>query len=161
MIDCSWGIVISEKLLIIFFSDATFGWLSYFLFPFCLLFFSPIISHQSVLRYFSISEVDSQTRFRVIPEGFIIYQYHLLLMRCHHKIFLHLLNRYYGSFPHRNTYAAAWREIFLDDFLTPFARMKTILSSVQFTFASIGATVQRDILLVYSVLDPEDNFMES
>ena len=39
--------------------------------------------------------------------------------------------------------------------------MKTILSSVQFTFASIGATVQRDILLVYSVLDPEDNFMES
>ena len=39
---------------------------------FCLFLFSPILIHQSVLSYFSSSEVESWTRIRVPHGGFII-----------------------------------------------------------------------------------------
>ena len=62
------------------FEDATFGWLSYFMFPFFLFLFSPITSKNSALRYFWSGEVDSSTQIRVPHGGFIIYQSHILLI---------------------------------------------------------------------------------
>ena len=51
--------------------------------------------------------------------------------------------------------------MFLEDCCLPFARRKTIGSSVLVTCTSIGATVWRDILLIYSALDPEDTWLEA
>ena len=69
-------------------------------FLFCLSLFSPILSHQSVLRYFNIGEVDSRNRIRVPRVGYIIYQYQLLLIRYIHAFLLRILNRDACSFSH-------------------------------------------------------------
>ena len=69
-------------------------------FLFCLFFFYPILTHQSALCYFSSGEVYYRNITRVLPGGFIIYQYHLLLMQYHHAFFLHFLNRDDCSFSH-------------------------------------------------------------
>ena len=86
---------------IAFVEETTFGWMYSLIFPFCLSLFSPILSHQSVLRYYISSEVDSRILIRVPSGGFILYQSHLLLMQCQRAYFLRLLNRFYCSFPRR------------------------------------------------------------
>ena len=49
-------------------------------FLFWLFLFSPILFHQSVLRYFSSVEVDYRPQIRIPHGGFVIYQFHLLFV---------------------------------------------------------------------------------
>ena len=51
--------------------------------------------------------------------------------------------------------------MFLGDCYGPFARRKTIGSSVLVTCNLIGTTVWHDILFISSSLTPEDNWMEA
>ena len=91
----------------------------------CLLFchsiLSPIISHHYALRYFISGEVDYQTRTRVPPGGYIMYQSHILLLNCHRALFLHLLNRYGGFFPHRFIHCSSEENV-------PWWLLKNVLS---------------------------------
>ena len=59
------------------------------------------------------------------------------------------------------SYAVAWREMILDDFWLPFARITTIWSLVLVFCVSISATVYCDTLLIYSALVPEDTCTEA
>ena len=59
------------------------------------------------------------------------------------------------------SYDAAWREMFLDDYLLPFDRRTTIGSLVLVSCASVRTIVWRDILLIYSALGTEDTCMEA
>ena len=72
-------------------------------FLFCLLFFSPFLSHHYSIRYFNSSEVDQWSRIRVLPGGhitYIIFQSQLIFLQYLHVLFLNLLNYDDGSFPH-------------------------------------------------------------
>ena len=60
---------------------------------FCLLLFSPILIHNSALRYFSSGGLDSQNQIRVLPGGYIIFQSCLILLQYFHRLHLCLLNR--------------------------------------------------------------------
>ena len=80
-------------------------------FLFCLFLFSPILGHQYVLCYFISGEVYSQIRIRFPPSGYIMYQYHFLLLHYHHAFFLNVLNGYDGSFPHRIIYCSSEENI--------------------------------------------------
>ena len=50
--------------------------------------------------------------------------------------------------------------MFIDDYCSPFAWRKTTGSSLLVTYNLIVATVWRDILFIYSTLDPEDTWMK-
>ena len=99
--NCSWSLGISDNIHTAFVYNETFWWMSPLLFSFCLFFFYPITRHQSVLHYFSSSEVDFQNLLRVPPLVHIIYQSHLLFINYHHSLFIRFLNRYDSSFHHR------------------------------------------------------------
>ena len=74
--------------------------LSYLIFR--LFLFSPIISHLSKLFHFNSGEVYPQTQIKVPPcGGVLIYQFYLLLLKCHHKSILHIVNREDSSLSHR------------------------------------------------------------
>ena len=59
------------------------------------------------------------------------------------------------------SYAEAWSKIFLDDCLINFDWSTTTGSSFLVYLTSIGATVRRYILLIYSDLSREDTWMEA
>ena len=84
-----------------FFEDTTSGRLSYLLFLFCLFLFYHILRKWSALHYFNSGEVDARTQIRVLPGGYIIFQYHLILLQYHHIFSFNFLNRDDGLFPHR------------------------------------------------------------
>ena len=91
-INCTWVLVISEKKLQIdFVEDTTYGWLSYFLIP-----LTPLTIFYSWPPVF----IASRTRIKVLPGGYIIIQYHLILLQYFHLLSFHLLNRYDGNFCH-------------------------------------------------------------
>ena len=62
--------------------------------------FSTILSHQSVLRYFSSGEVYAWTRIRVLPGAYIIIKSHLLLLQYHNTLSLDWFNMGCGLFTH-------------------------------------------------------------
>ena len=90
-INCTWVLVISEKLQIAFVEDTTYGWLSYFMFP-----ITPLTIFYSWPPVF----IASRTRIRVLTGGYIIIQSHLILLQYCHLSSFHLLNRYDGNFCH-------------------------------------------------------------
>ena len=98
IIDFTRSLGIYENLQIDLVKDTTFGSCLIFCYIFCLFLFSPILSHQSALRYFGSGDVDYRTRIRVLPSGFIIYKSRLLLMQYLHRFSLRFLDRYEGSF---------------------------------------------------------------
>ena len=79
--------------------DVAFGGCLLCCLLFCLFLFSPILIHQSALRYFSSGGVYSRIWIKTPPWGYIIYQYHLILLQYQHAFFPRLFNRGDGSFP--------------------------------------------------------------
>ena len=59
------------------------------------------------------------------------------------------------------SYTAALRIMFLEDFCIPFSWKKTMGSSFLVNCNSIGATFWSDVLSIYSVLAPENTWVEA
>ena len=68
---------------------------------FCLFLFSPIFIHLYTLCHFDIGEVDSWSQIRFPPSGgVLICQFCLILLKYHHKLYLHILKRDDSSLLH-------------------------------------------------------------
>ena len=116
---------------------------------FCLFLFYPIFIHLYTLCHFGSGEVDSWSQIRFPPSGGVfIFQFCLILLKYHHKLYLHILKRDDSSLSHC---VIRWRleKIFLDGcWLLPFARMITIGSLVLVVRNLIGASVPSEIWLM-------------